>query len=163
VLTGGNSLEILILNITTILINVFLLILFFLKYRQLVKQKNDYNSLKNDLDELLYENSFLSSQFLDDLEAKISEGKTILHLLKEKEKDLKKSSSPVEEKGEKYNPIPTEITSLLEQGMSINEIAEKLNTTKGELVLRLNLGEKIINKPENPLNLSDTSLKIGKH
>ncbi|HHY06032.1 MAG TPA: hypothetical protein GX532_03515, partial [Clostridia bacterium] len=126
-------------------INSIFVILIFIKYSELKFLKEEYLFLKNDLDELLYENSYLSTQYLDNLEEKIARGEQLLQDLAEKKSRLEKSGIAFadEDNEEKYNPVTLEIARLLKQGKSITEIAEQLNTTKGEVVLRLNLGKKI--------------------
>lgn len=136
--------KILILNLITVFINSALVLLISIKFSKLAVLKEEYLSLKNDLDELVRENSYLSTQYLDGLEEKIKEGEKLLEDLSEKEERLNKGIAFAEEGNEeKYNPVTLEITKLLKEGMTIPEIAEKLNTTKGEVVLRLNLGKKI--------------------
>ncbi|MGI6587767.1 MAG: hypothetical protein ACOX2N_03085 [Peptococcia bacterium] len=136
--------KIIIINLITILINIIFVILIFIKFNELNFLKEEYISLKNDLDELLYENSYLSTQYLDNLEEKITEGEQLLQDLAEKKKRLEKGNVLVDEDDEeRYNPVTLEISKLLKQGKSITEIAERLNTTKGEVVLRLNLAKKI--------------------
>lgn len=133
-----------ILNLTTLLINSVLLLLIIIKFSKLEFLKEEYLSLRNDFEQLLCENTYLSTQYLDGLEEKINEGEKILQHLREEEKNLKEGLTFTEEDNEeKYNPVTLEMAKLLQQGNSISEIAEKLNTTKGEVVLRLNLGEKI--------------------
>lgn len=140
----GYLLKIIIINLITILINIIFVILIFIKFNELNFLKEEYISLKNDLDELLYENSYLSTQYLDNLEEKITEGEQLLQDLAEKKKRLEKGNVLVDEDDEeRYNPVTLEISKLLKQGKSITEIAERLNTTKGEVVLRLNLAKKI--------------------
>jgi DNA-binding NarL/FixJ family response regulator len=139
----GKLLTIIILNLLTLCINVILAVLIANKFGMLEALKEEYISLKNDFNELLYENSYLSKQYLDELEEKIAEGEKLLEDLMEKERSIKKDSNLDEDNEERYNPVGVEIARMLKQGKSITEIAEKLNTTKGEVVLRLNLGEKI--------------------
>jgi len=138
-------LKVVIINLITVLINSIFVILIFIKYSELKFLKEEYLFLKNDLDELLYENSYLSTQYLDNLEEKIARGEQLLQDLAEKKSRLEKSGIAFadEDNEEKYNPVTLEIARLLKQGKSITEIAEQLNTTKGEVVLRLNLGKKI--------------------
>ncbi|MDD2432118.1 MAG: hypothetical protein PHX01_00170 [Clostridia bacterium] len=137
--------KVVIINLITVLINSIFVILIFIKYSELKFLKEEYLFLKNDLDELLYENSYLSTQYLDNLEEKIARGEQLLQDLAEKKSRLEKSGIAFadEDNEEKYNPVTLEIARLLKQGKSITEIAEQLNTTKGEVVLRLNLGKKI--------------------
>ncbi len=141
----GYLLKVVIINLITVLINSIFVILIFIKYSELKFLKEEYLFLKNDLDELLYENSYLSTQYLDNLEEKIARGEQLLQDLAEKKSRLEKSGIAFadEDNEEKYNPVTLEIARLLKQGKSITEIAEQLNTTKGEVVLRLNLGKKI--------------------
>ena len=138
---------IIILNLLTLCINIILAVLIANKFGALEALKEEYISLKNDFNELLYENSNLSKQYLDELEEKIAEGEKLLEDLMEKEGRIKKDTNLDEDNDdERYNPVSVEIARMLKQGKSITEIAEKLNTTKGEVILRLNLGEKITGK-----------------
>jgi len=143
----GKLLTIIILNLLTLCINIILAVLIANKFGALEALKEEYISLKNDFNELLYENSNLSKQYLDELEEKIAEGEKLLEDLMEKEGRIKKDTNLDEDNDdERYNPVSVEIARMLKQGKSITEIAEKLNTTKGEVILRLNLGEKITGK-----------------
>lgn len=143
----GNLLGVLILNIITLIINIIIVILISIRFGKLDALKDEYMNLKNDFDELLYENSYLSTQYLNSFEEKISEGEKLLETLMEKENIIKKDKSPEKDDDNgKYNPVTMDIAKMLKQGKSITEIAEKLNSTKGEVILRLNLGEKIIEK-----------------
>ncbi|MGI6144211.1 MAG: response regulator transcription factor [Clostridia bacterium] len=138
---------IIILNLLTLCINIILAVLIANRFGTLEALKEEYISLKNDFNELLYENTYLSKQYLDELEEKISEGERLLEDLMEQERKIKKESNLGEDNDEEtYNPVSVEIARMLKQGKSITEIAEKLNTTKGEVVLRLNLGEKLMEK-----------------
>ena len=138
---------IIILNLLTLCINIILAVLIANKFGALEALKEEYISLKNDFNELLYENSNLSKQYLDELEEKIAEGEKLLEDLMEKEGRIKKDTNLDEDNDdERYNPVSVEIARMLKQGKSITEIAEKLNTTKGEVIFRLNLGEKITGK-----------------
>jgi len=140
-------LTIIILNLLTLCINIILAVLIANKFGALEALKEEYISLKNDFNELLYENSNLSKQYLDELEEKIAEGEKLLEDLMEKEGRIKKDTNLDEDNDdERYNPVSVEIARMLKQGKSITEIAEKLNTTKGEVIFRLNLGEKITGK-----------------
>ncbi len=143
----GKLLLIIILNLLTLCINIILAVLIANRFGTLEALKEEYISLKNDFNELLYENTYLSKQYLDELEEKISEGERLLEDLMEQERKIKKESNFGEDNDEEtYNPVSVEIARMLKQGKSITEIAEKLNTTKGEVVLRLNLGEKLMEK-----------------
>ena len=143
----GKLLLIIILNLLTLCINIILAVLIANRFGTLEALKEEYISLKNDFNELLYENTYLSKQYLDELEEKISEGERLLEDLMEQERKIKKGSNLGEDNDEEtYNPVSVEIARMLKQGKSITEIAEKLNTTKGEVVLRLNLGEKLMEK-----------------
>jgi|BioPla2DNA2_1021312.scaffolds.fasta_scaffold00020_38 DNA-binding NarL/FixJ family response regulator len=143
----GKLLLIIILNLLTLCINIILAVLIANRFGTLEALKEEYISLKNDFNELLYENTYLSKQYLDELEEKISEGERLLEDLMEQERKIKKESNLGEDNDEEtYNPVSVEIARMLKQGKSITEIAEKLNTTKGEVVLRLNLGEKLMEK-----------------
>ena len=137
-------------NLITVFINCLFILIVFTKIGKLKSLKREYHLLKKDLDSLLYENSSLSTQYLDALEEKMAEGKQLLKDLTERGKELDDErnfdSGENDYEGERYNPITLEIAKLLQQGKSVTEIAEKLNTTKGEVVLRLNLGEKMQGK-----------------
>jgi len=138
---------IIILNLLTLCINIILTVLIANKFGMLEALKEEFISLKNDVNELLYENSILSKQYLDEFEEKITEGEKLLEDLMEKENNIKKVNNLDEDiEEERYNPVTAEIARMLKQGNSITEIAEKLNTTKGEVLFRLNLGEKITKK-----------------
>lgn len=100
--------------------------------------------MQKNMEELLNENSYLSTLYLDSLEEKIAEGKKLLGELAEKERSWEKGEATNAniESNNMYNPVTLEIARMLEQGKSITEIAEELDTTKGEVALRLNLEKK---------------------
>lgn len=136
--------KIIILNMLTLLINIVLILIITSRFKKLDFLKEEYLSMQKNIEELLNENSYLSTLYLDGLEKKISEGKKIINTLTEKEKNWETKSpiSNTKNNHDIYTPVTLEIVKMLEQGKSITEIAEELNTTKGEVALRLNLGKK---------------------
>mgnify|MGYP000929604015 CR=1 FL=1 len=132
-----------VFNLITVYLNSVFLIIILLKFSELKSLKTEYLTLKEELEQLLTENSFMAKQYLDQFEAKLAEGKDLVRVLKEKENSG--SSQMVlfpQSKQEVNNPITAKIFNLWEKGKSVTEIAEQLNMTKGEISLRLNLGKK---------------------
>lgn len=141
--------KIFIVNILTLIINLSLLLIISYKLNKLSSLKQDYFVAQKNIEELLNETAYLSNTFLENLETKITEGKTLLASLAEKETNLKHGAYVPADAGikeELLDPVSKEIVKLFKQGKTIMEIAEKLNTTQGEVALRLNLGKKIKGK-----------------
>ncbi len=141
--------KIFIVNLLTLIINLSLLLIISYKLNKLSSLKQDYFVAQKNIEELLNETAYLSNTFLENLETKITEGKTLLASLAEKETSLKHGvyiPAEAEIKEEILDPISKEIVKLFKQGKTIMQIAEKLNTTQGEVALRLNLGKKIKGK-----------------
>jgi len=137
-------LKIIILNLFTLIINLSLVLISSFKLTKLAVLKEEFLASQKNIEELLNETSYLSNNYLDGLEAKITEGKKLLADISEEERRLKKevvSTNEIEE--DLFNPVTREIAKMFKEGKTIMEIAEKLNTTQGEVALRLNLGKKI--------------------
>ncbi len=136
--------KIIILNLFTLIINLSLVLISSFKLTKLAVLKEEFLASQKNIEELLNETSYLSNNYLDGLEAKITEGKKLLADISEEERRLKKevvSTNEIEE--DLFNPVTREIAKMFKEGKTIMEIAEKLNTTQGEVALRLNLGKKI--------------------
>lgn len=136
--------KIIILNLITLLINIILVLIISSKFRRFDFLKEEYLTMEKNMEELLNENSYLSTLYLDNLEEKITVGKKLLGELAEKERNWEKGEAAIAniESNNMYNPVTLEIAKRLEQGKSITEIAEELDTTKGEVAFRLNLEKK---------------------
>lgn len=150
--------KIFIVNILTLIINLSLLLIISYKLNKLSSLKQDYFLAQKNIEELLNETTYLSNTFLDNLETKITEGKTLLASLAAKEDSLKQAVKQAVKQGaaivaaetgikeELLDPVSKEMVKLFKQGKTIVEIAEKMNTTQGEVALRLNLGKKLKGK-----------------
>lgn len=130
-----------VFNLITVYLNSVFFIIILLKFSELKSLKTEYLTLKEELEQLLTENSFMVKQYLDQFEAKLAEGKDLVRVLKEKSGSSQMVLFP-QSKQEVNNPITAKIFNLWEKGKSVTEIAEQLNMTKGEISLRLNLGKK---------------------
>jgi DNA-binding NarL/FixJ family response regulator len=137
-------LKIFIINLLTLIVNLILVLIISYKLTKLTALRQDFALLQKNIEELLNETSYLSNTFLENLENKITEGKTLLAGLAEKEANLKKAAHQLPESPEEYrDPITREMALLYKQGKTITEIAQQLKTTKGEVAFRLNLDKKI--------------------
>lgn len=149
--------KIFIVNILTLIINLSLLLIISYKLNKLSSLKQDYFLAQKNIEELLNETTYLSNTFLDNLETKITEGKTLLASLAAKEDSLNQAvkqgaaivAAETGIKEELLDPVSKEMVKLFKQGKTIVEIAEKMNTTQGEVALRLNLGKKLKGKKVN--------------
>lgn len=136
--------KIIILNLFTLILNLSLVLIISFKFNKFAVLKEEFLASQKNIEELLNETSYLSNNFLDGLEAKITEGKKLLADISEKECKLKKEVVSTNETEEDlFNPVTREIAKMFKEGKTIMEIAEQLNTTQGEVALRLNLGKKI--------------------
>jgi DNA-binding NarL/FixJ family response regulator len=127
-------------------LNIFLLITVTIKLRRFNNLKSEYLSIQKNVEELLNENTYTSNLFLDNLEEKIAEGEKVIERitnLTQYQRTIHEENKETKYIGKKISdPVSSEINRLLHEGKTILEIAEKLNTTQGEVALRLNLGNK---------------------
>jgi len=150
-------------NVILLVLNVVLFILVTGKIAQFYNLYQDNLRVQNNIENLVEQNSQLANLILDELEGKLQEAQKVLGGLdaqlaavpvREPEKlfDISPAQlSPILKTKEDLNPeaffdlngaARSKITYLRQMGMSVQEIAEKLQMSQGEIDLKLNLQEK---------------------
>ncbi len=153
------------LNIFILICNILLVVFIGRKMNTLQKINRENRILQKNIETLVEENSKLTNLILDELESKLSEARKAMEFFEKntlvlpgKEGNIvtKKSKVPPsvetplidleKNPSKKQDKTPAD---LLRMGMSVREIAEKLNMTQGEIALKLSLQEKMENYKSN--------------
>ncbi|MFZ5752955.1 MAG: hypothetical protein ACOY3J_01810 [Bacillota bacterium] len=153
------------LNIFILICNILLMAMLGKKTKVLQEINRENRLIQKNVQTLVEENSKLTNLILDELESKLAEARQVIEffeqntlVLPQKQEDSVPKKSKVLHSAEKplatveETPLKKSNNSpvdLLRMGMSIREIAEKLNMTQGEIALKLNLQEKMENYKYN--------------
>lgn len=147
-------------NIILLVINVILFILVAGKITQFYNLYQDNLRVQNNIESLVEQNSQLVNLILDELEGKLQEARSVIGTLEQRLQDIPTRESqltvapPVSEPRQERESIEedvfldlsnaarSKIIYLRQMGMSVQEIAEKLQLSQGEIDLKLNLQEK---------------------
>lgn len=145
-------------NIVLLAVNLALVLTISIRVRKMSEITRQQETIRSGMEELVRENSRIAEVVLDQLENRLAEARTVIEQLdqwKNKKVDVPAVSSEPGRDSMQFNEESyisllgrsnSKIIYLKQMGMSVQEIAEKLNISQGEIDLKINLQEK-----QNPL------------
>lgn len=139
-----------VLGLFILAINVVLLFILSNRINSYAAIQKQYRAIEKNMQAMVQENTRLVEVILEELENKMKEIKESKltqnrYYAMKNEQDVKREV-PQKAEATVKTYLLTQIMELREQGLSVQEIAEKLSIPQGEIVLKLNLQEKSINR-----------------
>lgn len=147
-------------NIVLLVLNIVLFIMVAGKITQFFNLYQDNLRIQNSIESLVEQNSQLVNIILDELEGKLQEARSVISILEQRSESIpdiepplpvatpilsvKRERKNIEEEVilDLSNATRSKIIYLRQMGLSVQEIAEKLQLSQGEIDLKLNLQEK---------------------
>lgn len=130
--------------------NVVLLIITAGKLNKFMLLKQDYQLIERNITAMIKENSDIAEIILEDLENKIKETKDIIEQIR---------TPVVSETAGQHDRIIEQsvgnenypdLIKMYQQGISIQEIAERISMSRDEIILKINIYKR--NLEEKPMN-----------
>lgn len=147
-------------NIILLLFNIVLIFIVSVKVSNMGELTNQQETIRDSMEKLVHENSQIANLVIDQLESKLIEARAAIEQLDERTgKSAETLKIPAGSGRESmqfneesyYNlmgPSNSKIIYMKQLGMSVQEIAERLHMSQGEIDLKINLQEK-----QNPTQL----------
>lgn len=148
-------------NVVFLIINLTLLLVVSLRLKEMRQLNNSSLQIQRNIQALVNENSQIINIILDELEEKITQSRELLQLMEENtavnpgrpavELPVLDDSQPPDAAGRENSPedvksVGSRIVYMRQMGMSVQEIAERLKVSQGEIDLKINLQEKLAAK-----------------
>lgn len=147
-------------NIILLLFNIVLIFIISVKVSNMGELTNQQETIRDSMEKLVHENSQIANLVIDQLESKLIEARAAIEQLDErtgKSAETIKIPAGSGRESMQFNeesyyslmgPSNSKIIYMKQLGMSVQEIAERLHMSQGEIDLKINLQEK-----QNPTQL----------
>lgn len=127
------------IGIVLLVINVAIFILSTIKINKLMAIKQDYRAIEDNIQAMLKENTDIVEVILNELEDKIEEAKLLLRQpIKADIPKAREQEKPVLPQ-QSINQNSLDIIDFYRRGVPLQEIAEKIGVSQGEIKLKINL------------------------
>lgn len=133
------------IGIILLIINIAIFILCTIRINKLMAIKQDYRVIEDNIQAMLKENTDIVEIILNELEDKIEEAKLLLKQpVKADIQEAKEQEEPIlPQQAQSINQNSLDIIDFYRRGIPLQEIAEKIGVSQGEIKLKINLYKKM--------------------